>query len=156
MPEYPHLVHLSVPELIGAAGGDPWRTDETVQAGSPGEISELATSFRKAGVCMTETDEEFDAAKKRFKAAWDRDDPVHPVNDAEEVRRATQWLKLGKEQMAKVSANLQNIAVTLAKHNAAAISRSVTSTLASSRSTTSSPPRSPRPRPTACSSTGRR
>jgi len=94
MPEYPQPVHLSVPELIGAAGGDPWRTDETVQAGSPGEISELATSFRKAGVCMTETDEEFEAAKKRFDAAWDRDDPAHPINDAEEVRRATQWLKL--------------------------------------------------------------
>ena len=115
MPEYPQPVHLSVPELIGAAGGDPWRTDETVQAGSPGEISELATSFRKAGVCMTETDEEFEAAKKRFDAAWDRDDPAHPINDAEEVRRATQWLKLGKEQMAKVSADLQNIAATLAE-----------------------------------------
>jgi hydrolase family protein len=115
MPEYPQLVHLSLPELVGAAGGDPWRVDETVQAGSPGEISELATSFRNAGVCMTETDEEFNAAKKRFDAAWDRDDPAHPINDAEEVRRATAWLKLGKEQMAKVSADLQNIAATLAE-----------------------------------------
>jgi hypothetical protein len=113
MPEYPQLVYLSVPELIGAAGGDPWHVDETIQAGSPGEISELATSFRNAGVCMTETDEEFTAAKKRFDAAWDRDDPAHPVNDAEEVRRATQWLKLNKEQMSKVSADLQNIAATL-------------------------------------------
>jgi hypothetical protein len=115
MPEYPHLVHLSVPELIGAAGGDPWLTDETIQAGSPGEISELATSFNNAGVSMTETNEEFNAAKKRFDAAWDRDDPAHPINDAEEVRRATQWLKLGREQMAKVSADLQNIAATLAE-----------------------------------------
>src|SRR3954447_16013679 len=78
MPEYPQLVYLSVPELIGAAGGDPWHVDETIQAGSPGEISELATSFRNAGVCMTETDEEFTAARKRFDAAWDRDDPAHP------------------------------------------------------------------------------
>ena len=115
MPEYPQLVYLSVPELIGAAGGDPWQVDETIQAGSPGEISELATSFRHAGVCMTETDEEFTAAKKRFDAAWDRDDPAHPINDAEEVRRATEWLRLSKEQMAKVSADLQNIAATLAE-----------------------------------------
>ena len=115
MPEYPQLVHLSVPELIGAAGGDPWLIDETIQAGSPGEISELATSFNNAGVSMTETNEEFNAAKKRFDAAWDRDDPAHPINDAEEVRRATEWLTLGREQMAKVSADLQNIAATLAE-----------------------------------------
>jgi hypothetical protein len=115
MPEYQQLVYLSAPELIGAAGGDPWHVDETIQSGSPGEISELATSFRNAGVCMTETDEEFNAAKKRFDAAWDRDDPAHPINDAEEIRRATQWLRLGKEQMAKVSADLQNIAATLAE-----------------------------------------
>ena len=55
MPNYPQLVHLSVPELIGAAGGDPWQIDDTIQAGAPGEISELASSFRAAGVCITET-----------------------------------------------------------------------------------------------------
>jgi hypothetical protein len=27
--------HLSVPELIGAAGGDPWLIDDTIQAGVP-------------------------------------------------------------------------------------------------------------------------
>lgn len=115
MPDYPQLVHLSVPELIGAAGGDPWRIDDTIQAGAPGEINELAGSFRNAGVCITETDEEFLQAKKRFDESWDRDDPAHPINDAEEVRRATQWLKLSKEQMAKVAADLQNIAATLAE-----------------------------------------
>jgi hypothetical protein len=115
MPSYPQLVHLSVPELIGAAGGDPWRIDDTIQAGAPGEISELATSFRNAGVCITETDEEFNQAKKRFDEAWDRDDPAHPVNDSEEVRRATQWLHLSRQQMAKVAADLQDIAATLAE-----------------------------------------
>ena len=115
MPSYPQLVHLSVPELIGAAGGDPWRIDDTIQAGAPGEISELATSFRNAGLCITETDEEFYQAKKRFDQAWDRDDPAHPVNDSEEVRRATQWLRLGPRQMAKVAADLQDIAADLAE-----------------------------------------
>ena len=115
MPNYPQLVYLSVPELVGAAGGDPWQIDDTIQAGAPGEISELAASFRAAGMCITETDEEFLQAKKRFEESWDRDDPAHPINDAEEVRRATQWLRLSREQMAKVSADLQNIAVTLAE-----------------------------------------
>ncbi len=115
MSDYPQLVYLNVPELIGAAGGDPWRVDDTIQAGAPGEISELATSFRNASVCTTETEDEFTAAKKRFDAAWDRDDPAHPINDSEEVRHATGWLKLGKEQMAKVAADLQNIAATLAE-----------------------------------------
>jgi hypothetical protein len=115
MPDYPQLVYLSVGELIGAAGGDPWQIDGTIQAGSPGEIGELATSFHNAGVCMTETDEEFNAAKKRFDAAWDRDDPEFQINDAEEIRRATQWLKLNKEQMSKVATDLQNIAATLAE-----------------------------------------
>ena len=115
MPNYPQLVHLSVPELIGAAGGDPWQVDDTIQAGAPGEINELAGSFRAAGTCITETDEEFNQAKKRFDESWDSDDPAHPINDAEEVRRATQWLKLSKDQMAKVAADLQNIAATLAE-----------------------------------------
>ncbi|WP_123027019.1 putative alpha/beta hydrolase [Mycolicibacterium stellerae] len=115
MPSYPQLVYLSVPELIGAAGGDPWQIDDTIQAGAPGEISELATSFRNAGLCITETDEEFYQAKKRFTEAWDRDDPAHPVNDSEEVRRATQWLRLSPRQMAKVAADLQDIAATLAE-----------------------------------------
>ena len=115
MPNYPQLVYLSVPELIGAAGGDPWQIDDTIQAGAPGEIGELATSFRNAGVCITETDEEFYQARKRFEESWDRDDPAHPINDSEEVRRATQWLRLSPQQMAKVAADLQNIAATLAE-----------------------------------------
>lgn len=115
MPEYPQLVYLSVGELIGAAGGDPWQVDETIQTGAPGEISELATSFRSAGLCITETDEEFSQAKKRFDESWDRDDPAHPINDSEEVRRATQWLRLSPQQTAKVAADLQNIAATLAE-----------------------------------------
>jgi hypothetical protein len=115
MPDYPQLVYLSVSELTGAAGGDPWQIDDTIQAGAPGEISELATSFRNAGLCITETDEEFYQAKKRFDEAWDRDDPAHPINDSEEVRRATQWLRLRPPQMAKVAADLQDIAATLAE-----------------------------------------
>ena len=115
MPSYPQLVHLSVPELIGAAGGDPWQIDDTIQAGAPGEISELATAFHNAAVCTTQTGEEFAQAKKRFAQAWDRDDPAHPINDAEEVRRATESLHMSSEQMGRVAVDLQDIAADLAQ-----------------------------------------
>ncbi len=115
MPDYPQLVHLSVPELIGAAGGDPWKVDDSIQAGAPGEISELAQSFYNAGLSMTQTSEEFNAAKKRFQAAWDRDDPAHPINDSVEVQRATQTMKSNKEALTRVGVDLQNIAASLAE-----------------------------------------
>ena len=115
MPDYPQLVYLSVPELIGAAGGDPWKIDDTIQAGTPGEISELARSFYNAGLSMTQTSDEFTAAKKRFDVAWDRDDPAHPINDSLEVQRATQVMRLNKEELTRVGVDLQNIATSLAE-----------------------------------------
>jgi len=80
MPDYPQLVYLSVPELIAAGAGDPWQVDDTIESGAPGEISELADSFYNAGVSMTQTSEEFTAAKKRFQAAWDRATQVLQLN----------------------------------------------------------------------------
>jgi hypothetical protein len=109
------LHHLSAAELIGAAGGDPWRVNDTLAAGSPGEISELATSFHNAAVCTTQTGEEFAQAKKRFAEAWDRDDPAHPINDADEIRRATDSLHLSSQQMGRVAVQLQDIAADLAQ-----------------------------------------
>lgn len=115
MPSYPQLANLSVPELIGSAGGDPWQIDDSIQAGAPGEISELAQSFYNAGVGMTETSDEFNAAKKRFEAAWDRDDPQHPINDAAEVARATQVMHVNKEAMTRIAVYLQEIGAGLAE-----------------------------------------
>jgi hypothetical protein len=107
---------LDVGELTGAAGGDPWSINNTVQSGAPGEISELADNFYKAGVCMGDTSEEFNAAKGRFQAAWDRDDGgAHPINDSVEVQRATESLKLNREQIARVAVDLENIAASLAE-----------------------------------------
>ena len=45
--------------------------------------------------------EEFTAAKKRFQAAWDRDDPAHPINDSVEVQRATQVLQLNRQSITR-------------------------------------------------------
>jgi hypothetical protein len=93
------LRHLSVPELIAAAGGDPWRLNNTIQSGSPGQINELAAAFYQAGVCMGDTSDEFNQAKKRFDAAWDRDDPA----------------LLNREQMSRVAVDLQNMSASLAE-----------------------------------------
>jgi multidrug efflux pump subunit AcrB len=92
-----------------------WQVDDTIQSGAPGEISELADSFYNAGVSMTQTSDEFTAAKKRFEAAWDRDDPAHPINDSVEVQRATQVLQLNRESITRVGVDLQNIAASLAE-----------------------------------------
>jgi hypothetical protein len=115
MPEYPRLVYLSVPELIGSAGGDPWKVDATIQAGSPGEISELAQSFHDAGTSVTQTSDEFAAAKKRFDAAWDRDDATQQINDSAEIQRATNVMHLNQEKLARIGVDLQTIAASLAE-----------------------------------------
>lgn len=110
------LCYLNVRHLIERAGGDPWKLDDTVQSGSPGQINELATAFHDAGVCMSNTDQEFNEAKRRFEAAWDRQDGGgHPINDSEEVTRATTSLNLDKEELARVAVDLGNISAALAE-----------------------------------------
>jgi hypothetical protein len=110
------LRHLDVHELTGSAGGDPWQLNKTIQSGSPGEISELATAFYEAGVCTQETSTEFNVAKQRFESAWDRQDGGdHPINDSDEVRRATESLHLTKEQMGRIAVDLQNISASLSE-----------------------------------------
>lgn len=110
------LRHLRVPELIAAAGGDPWQADETIQSGSPSEIDELANAFHDAGVCMGETSDEFIEAKKRFEAAWDREDGAgHPINDSDEVNRATSSLHLDQRQFARIAVDLEGVAASLAE-----------------------------------------
>jgi hypothetical protein len=110
------LSYLSVPELTRLAGGDPWKVDLTIQSGSPGQINELATAFHDAGVCMGDTSQEFNEAKRRFEAAWDRQDGGgHPINDSDEVTRATTSLNLDKEELARVAVDLGNISAALAE-----------------------------------------
>lgn len=110
------LQHLNVGDLIGSAGGDPWELDRTIQAGAPGEISELASAFRQASSCSQETTEEFLAAKARFESAWDRQDGGdHPINDSAEVQRATDSMNYNRDKLAKVAVDLQNIAASLAE-----------------------------------------
>ncbi|WP_406817374.1 hypothetical protein [Mycobacterium sp. M23085] len=109
------LQYLSIPALIGAAGGDPWAINASLQAGSPLRISNLAEAFRKAGRCTQEANDAFEQARTRFEAAWNHQDGDHPINDSDEVQRVTKALGAQSLQIPKIGADLENIAATLAE-----------------------------------------
>lgn len=114
MTVYPDLEHIPLDQLISAAG-DPWAIDATLQSGDPGQISELATAFRDAGACTTETWQEFERARVRFRASWNRQGGDYPVNDCAEVQRAQTNLFIQSEQLPAIAVDLQKIAADLAE-----------------------------------------
>jgi len=111
---YPGLANISIPLLIENAGGDPWAIDQALQDGEPGEIAALSRAFFNAGVCTSETVEEFDRAQARFAAAWNHQSGDHPINDSAEVQRASDGLMFQQDQLPKIAATLARIAASLA------------------------------------------
>ena len=109
------LVYLSQAELIAGAGGDPWGVNQSLQAGSPSQIANLAESFRAAGRCTAEADHAFEQARNRFDAAWNHQIGDHPINDSAEVQRTVKSLGAQSLQLPKIGADLENIAATLAE-----------------------------------------
>lgn len=109
------LRHLSIPFLVAEAGGDPWSTNASMQAGRPAQISYLARAFRDAGVSTAEAVAAFEAARRRFEAAWDHRNADHSINDAAEVQRVTRSLSLQAEQLPRVAVDLETIAAALAE-----------------------------------------
>src|SRR6201992_707454 len=114
------LRYISVPALIAAAGGDPWAINQSLQAGSPLQISNLAEAFHSAGRCTTEAANEFEQARKRFDAAWNHQNGDHPINDSDEVQRVTKSLGAQSLQIPKIGTDLENIAASLAEAQKAA------------------------------------
>lgn len=108
------LTNLNEAELIASAGGDPWAINQSLQAGSPFQISQLAEAFHGAGRHTAEADHAFEDARKRFAAAWNHQDGGHPINDSEEVQRVTKSLGAQSEQLPKIGADLESIAAALA------------------------------------------
>lgn len=108
------LTNLSEAELIASAGGDPWAINQSLQAGSPFQISQLAEAFHGAGRHTAEADHAFEQARKRFAAAWNHQDGGHPINDSAEVQRVTKALGAQSEQLSKIGADLEGIAAALA------------------------------------------
>lgn len=101
-------------ELVAAAGGDPWAINQSLQAGSPFQISQLAEAFHGAGRHTAEADHAFEDARKRFAAAWNHQQGGHPINDSDEVQRVTKSLGAQSERLPKIGADLESIAAALA------------------------------------------
>ncbi|BCZ25266.1 alpha/beta hydrolase [Mycobacterium senriense] len=108
------LKWLNVAELIAKAGGDPWAINQSLQAGSPSQISSLAEAFHGAGRHTAEADHAFEQARQRFNAAWNHQNGDHPINDSAEVQRVIKSLGAQSEQLPKIGADLENIAAALA------------------------------------------
>ncbi|CQD05672.1 hypothetical protein BN000_01111 [Mycobacterium europaeum] len=108
------LTHLSEPELIASAGGDPWAINRSLQAGSPFQISRLAETFYAAGRHTAEADHAFQTAQQRFRESWNHQNGDNPINDSAEVQRLTKSLGAQSEQLPKIGADLENIAGALA------------------------------------------
>ena len=108
------LRYISNPYLIAEAGGDPWAINESLQAGSPAQISDLAQAFHDAGRCTAESSSAFDEARRRFEASWNRVNGDHPINDLAEVQRAMQSLGAQSLQLPKIGVDLENVAAALA------------------------------------------
>jgi hypothetical protein len=106
---------LDINQLIAAAGGDPWKIDESLQSGRPIQISDLAKAFHDAGRCTAESSKAFDEACRRFEASWNRENGDHPINDTAEVQRATQSLGVQAAQLPKIGVDLEGIAAVLAE-----------------------------------------
>ncbi len=109
------LRYINVPHLIAEAGGDPWAINNSLQAGRPMQISDLAEAFHQAGRCTTEASTAFAEARRRFEASWNREDGEHPINDSAEVQRATRSLGVQAAQLPKIGVDLENIAAALAE-----------------------------------------
>jgi hydrolase family protein len=109
------LRYISIPALIGAAGGDPWAVSQTLQAGRPAQINALASAFHSAGRSTAEADANFDQARRRFEAAWTHENGENPINDSVEVQRTAQALGAQSEQLPKIGGHLEEIAAALAE-----------------------------------------
>jgi Alpha/beta hydrolase len=108
------LRYISNPHLIAEAGGDPWAINESLQAGRPAQISDLAQAFHDAGRCTAESSAAFDEARRRFEVSWNGVNGEHPINDFAEVQRTIRSLGAQSLQLPKIGADLEDAAAALA------------------------------------------
>lgn len=107
------FVNFSTAQLSVAAGGDPWKVNDELQAGDAGAINDLADAFHQAGVHVQDADDEFAAAKKTFADAYHRPGGVHPINDSAEVQKVSAALAGHPEQLTRIAADLEQTAAAL-------------------------------------------
>lgn len=109
------LRYLSVAHLVAEAGGDPWAVSSSLHRGRPAQISALAQAFHDAGQLTREAESAFSEARRRFEAAWNRENGDHPINDAAEVQRATGTLGVQAAQLPEIAIDLERVAAILAE-----------------------------------------
>jgi Domain of unknown function (DUF4185) len=117
------LQSINIPMLIAHAGGDPWAINQSLQAGRPAQIADLAEAFHAAAVCTAESSKAFADARDRFEAAWNRETGGHPINDSDEVQRVTKSLGAQSLQLPKIGVDLEKIAAALAEAQKAGAAR---------------------------------
>lgn len=117
------LRYISLVHLVDEAGGDPWAIDASLQRGRPAQIAALAQAFHDAGQLTREAESAFSEARRRFEAAWNRENGDNPINDAAEVRRATSSLGVQAGQLPQIAVDLESVAAVLAEAQRAAAGR---------------------------------
>lgn len=110
----PALTNLSVDQLCAIAGADPWKINDELHAGDTAAINDLAEAFHQTGFHAKESDDEFTTAKKQFTDAWRTNGSEHPINESEQVQKATAALHGHQEQLSKIAVDLEQIAAALA------------------------------------------
>ncbi|VBA45022.1 hypothetical protein LAUMK13_05320 [Mycobacterium innocens] len=121
------LRYIRIPLLIAEAGGGPWAINNSLQFGRPAQISALGQAFHDAGRCTAEADAAFADARRRFEAAWNREDGDHPINDSAGVQRLIQSLGAQSLQLPKIGADLENVAAALTEAQRSAVGQISTS-----------------------------
>lgn len=110
----PQLANLSPAALAVEAGGDPWLLDEELQAGDAGAVNDLADAFHQSGNHVTEADGDFEAAKREFEDAYQRNGSERPINESAQVAEVTAALAGHKEALPRIAADLEKVAAALA------------------------------------------
>lgn len=108
------FVNFTETGLSAAAGADPWKLNQELQAGNADAINDLADAFHQSGMHVKEADDEFDAAKRQFKEAYRVDDSEHPINESNVVQQATTALAGHPEELSQIAADLEQVAAALA------------------------------------------
>ncbi len=120
------LRYISIPALVAEAGGNPWAIDQSLQAGRPAQIAELAEAFHAAGRCTADANASFAQARSRFEAAWNHRNGDHPINASAEVQRATNSLGAQSLQLPRIGVDLETAAAGLAEAQRAATAQITT------------------------------
>ncbi len=100
------LQYISIPNLIAEVGGDPWAVNNSLQAGRPAQVLDLARSFREAGEWAAAAHVSFDEARRRLAASWTECPGTHQVIES---------LQAHSLELARVGADLDKVATTLAR-----------------------------------------